>query len=151
VKATFAVPSPASATTPAGVPGVVEGMTGFDGFDWGPTPMPFVAVTVNVYVVPFFRPATVIALAVPTAVAPPGDATTAYWLIGDQGERGAVNPTTAKPAPATAVTFVGARGSGAGVIGPVGFDGLLVPRSLVAVTVIVYGVPFFRPVTVIGL
>ena len=64
----------------AGAPGTVvdaAGLTGLDGLDAGPVPTPLVAVTVNVYAVPFTRPDTT--QPAPTVantvhVAPPGDA-----------------------------------------------------------------------------
>lgn len=45
---------------------------------------------------------------------------------------------------------VGALGTVAGVTGLVEVEAAPVPAALVAVTVNVYGVPFVRPVTVIG-
>ena len=49
-----------------------------DGLDAGPAPTAFVAVTVNVYAVPFDKPVTVAVVTFPAtvALAPPGDATT---------------------------------------------------------------------------
>jgi hypothetical protein len=38
---------------------VAVGVAGFDGADAGPAPTPLLAVTLNVYVVPFVRPLTV--------------------------------------------------------------------------------------------
>jgi hypothetical protein len=43
-----------------------------DGLDAGPVPAAFVAVTVNVYAVPFVNPGTVMGLADREAVIPPG-------------------------------------------------------------------------------
>jgi hypothetical protein len=51
-------------------------MTALDGADGGPVPTAFVAVTMNVYDVPFVRPVTVIGLLLPTNVAPPGETVT---------------------------------------------------------------------------
>ena len=50
--------------------------------------------------------------------------------------------------PFVIVVNVGAPGTVAGVAGPDGKLGALVPSSFVAVTVNVYVVPFVRPVTV---
>jgi hypothetical protein len=50
--------------TNAGVtPVVAVGVTAFDAADGGPVPTAFVAATVNVYVVPFVRPAIVVPVA----------------------------------------------------------------------------------------
>jgi hypothetical protein len=48
----------------------------FETAEAGPVPSALVASTVNVYVVLFVSPVTVIGLAGPAAVAPPGEATT---------------------------------------------------------------------------
>ena len=61
VQLTVAAPSPATAVTFVGTPGAVAGaagVTAFEGDDAGPGPTAFVAVTVNVYAVPFVRPVT---------------------------------------------------------------------------------------------
>ena len=50
---------PAAATAPmVGAPGTVTGVTGAEGADTAEVPPAFVAVTVNVYAVPFDRPVT---------------------------------------------------------------------------------------------
>ena len=46
--------------------------TAFEGAEAGPVPDAFVAVTVKVYDTPGVSPVTVIGLAVPVAVTPPG-------------------------------------------------------------------------------
>ena len=48
----------------------------------GPVPSAFVAVTANVYAVPFASPLTVIGELMPEAVNPPGFAVTVYRIIG---------------------------------------------------------------------
>ena len=59
VNVTFADVDPAAATAPmVGAPGTVTGVTGADGADAAEVPVPFVAVAVNVYAVPFDRPVT---------------------------------------------------------------------------------------------
>jgi len=45
--------------TEVGAPGTVEGTTAAEAVEVAPVPDTFVAVTVNVYEVPFVRPATV--------------------------------------------------------------------------------------------
>ena len=49
------------------------GVTELDAEEAEPVPALLVAVTVKVYAVPFVRPVTVIGLAEPVAVIPPGD------------------------------------------------------------------------------
>ena len=75
LKLTVAVVLPAAALKFVGAPGFViaAGVTLFDTADAGPVPVPtgpgaFVAVTVNVYAVPFVKPVTVMGLIVPVAV-----------------------------------------------------------------------------------
>ena len=56
----------------------------------------FVAVTLNVYEVPFVRPVTVIGDDAPDAVNPPGEDVTVYDVIAEPPfDTGAVNETTA--------------------------------------------------------
>ena len=59
-------PSRGAPVTPVGAPGTVggAGVTGFDSTDSGPGPEPLTASTVNVYVVPFWRPVSVYVVAV---------------------------------------------------------------------------------------
>ena len=47
------------AATPVGAPGTVDGVAEFDATEAAPVPARFVAVTANVYEVPFVSPATV--------------------------------------------------------------------------------------------
>jgi hypothetical protein len=72
-------------------------------------------------------------------------------VIGDPPVDDAVNVIVASPFPPVATTLVGALGVVAGVTELLVPDGMLVPTALVAVTVNVYAVPLFKPVTVIGL
>src|SRR5919107_2757170 len=62
VQVTRACWEAASAETPVGPEGAtaVSGVTAFDLADSGPEPFGLAAVTVNVYVVPFVRPVTVV-------------------------------------------------------------------------------------------
>lgn len=75
---TVALALPAAAVTPLGALGAVAGVTAAEGVDDGPVPTAFVAVTVNVYDVPFDSPVTVAERAEPMtdAVAVPGEALT---------------------------------------------------------------------------
>src|SRR4051794_31216600 len=58
-----------------------RGVTEFEADDAGPVPMALVAVTVNVYEVPFVKPVTVSGPLLPDAVCPPGCAVTVYDVI----------------------------------------------------------------------
>ena len=73
VHVTDAEESPTAAVTPVGAPGRSIGVTLFDGVDAGPVPAAFVAVTVNVYVVPSISPVTVVLVPAVLVVTPPGD------------------------------------------------------------------------------
>jgi hypothetical protein len=72
VKLTVAWALPPTAVPIVGAPANVAGVTLLDAADAALTPTAFVAVTVNVYAVPFVKPATMIGLAAPVAVMPPG-------------------------------------------------------------------------------
>ena len=60
VNVTVACAFPAVAVPMVGAPGTVAGVTLLDAAEAGPVPTALVAVTVNVYAVPFARPVTVI-------------------------------------------------------------------------------------------
>jgi hypothetical protein len=69
--------APAVADTPVGAPGTADGTIADDADDAKLVPTEFVAVTVNVYEVPFVRPPTVHVVAVVVVqVNPPGDEVT---------------------------------------------------------------------------
>jgi len=70
-KLTANAPRPPVIVTPVGTPGNPTGKTEFDAADAAPVPTSFVAVTVQMYAVPFVRPVTVIGLMVPVAVSEP--------------------------------------------------------------------------------
>ena len=91
----------------------MNGVTAGDGADLGLVPALFVAVTVNVYGVPFVNPVTVHDSApVVEHVAPSGDAVTVYPVIGEPPTKvGAVHDTATEPLPATPDTPVGAAGT----------------------------------------
>ncbi len=95
--AIFPVPAPVPLTL-KGAPGRVIGVNEFDADDAGPVPVPFVAVTANVYAVPFVRPVTTHDVVEVVQVLPPGDAVTVYE-VGDcpPFAAGAVHDTSASP------------------------------------------------------
>ena len=66
----------AVADTPEGAPGTADGTTAEDGAEAALVPFAFVAVTVNVYVVPFVRLSTVQLVVAVVHVSPPGDEVT---------------------------------------------------------------------------
>jgi hypothetical protein len=134
--ATMARPLPGAAATAVGAPGGPEGVTALDGADGGPVPNAFAAVTVKEYATPFVRPVTVIGLAAPVAVSPPGDAVTVYSVIGDPPfDAGAAKLAVACSFPVVAATATGAPGTVNGVTAFEGADAGPVPTALVAVTV----------------
>jgi len=140
VKLTVAAVFPAVAAPIVGAPGAVRGTIGvtlLEAADAGPVPAELVAVTVNVYAVPFVSPVTVSGLAAPVAVMLPGLEVTVYDVTVLPA--GAVKVIVACALPATAVAPVGAPGitttGDTGVALLDGFDAALVPRELAAVTV----------------
>ena len=60
---------------------------------------------------PLVSPVTVMGLALPVAVMPPGDAVTVYELMAAPFDAGAVKLTLADPSPREALTPVGAPGT----------------------------------------
>jgi hypothetical protein len=72
-------------------------------------------------------------------------------VTGDPPVEDAVKVMVASPLPALALTLVGAFGAAAGTTELLVPESVLVPMAFVAVTVKVYVVPSFNPVTVIGL
>ncbi len=113
----------------------MPGVTGFDGADEGPVPPESLAVTLNVYAVPFANPVTVQDVPLVVQVRPPGDEVTVYVtlpLVPD----GAAQLIRAVELPAVTVTPVGDPGSG--ICGVTELDGVEegpLPAELVAVTV----------------
>ena len=136
-----------------GAPGAVAGVTLLDAAEAGPVPMAFVAVTVNVYAVPFVSPVTVAVSVLPPteAVSPPGLDATVYPVIAlPPLEAGATQVTSACAFPAVALTDVGAPGTvtATGVTLLDAVEAALVATALAAVTAKVYAVPLVSPVTV---
>ncbi len=70
-------------------------------------------------------------------------------MIVDHPLNGVLKIIVACPLPGNALTVVGASGRVTGVKYPLGAEAVLVPTTLVAVTVKVYCVPLVRPVTTI--
>jgi hypothetical protein len=135
---TDACPLPGVALTLVGDPGTAAGVTLLEAADAGPVPDQFVAVTVNVYAVPFVKPLTVAVVLPPETVAvkPPGEDVALYDVIAAPPlDAGAVQLTDACPLPAVAVTFVGAPGGAAGVTLLEAVEAGPFPAELVAVTV----------------
>src|SRR4051812_49828747 len=98
-----------------GAPGTVAGVTLFEADDAAPVPTALVAVTVNVYAVPFVRPATVHGEDAHVPVWP-SEEVAVYDVIADPPLlAGAVKVTVACALPAVAVPMVGAPGTVAGV------------------------------------
>jgi len=113
-------------------------------------PDTFVAVTVNVYDVPFVRPDTVQVVVAVEHVNEPGVEVTVYELIeAPPLLTGAVQDTTdwvlVFEVPDTEV---GAPGTVEGTTATEAVEAAPVPLAFVAVTVNVYEVPFVRPATV---
>src|SRR5436309_2623148 len=89
------------------------GVTGLEGEDGSLVPAAFVAVTVNVYVVPFVSPVMLAEVVAPSTLTllPTGEEVTVYPVMGlPPSEAGGNHVTLAWPSPAAAVTFVGGDG-----------------------------------------
>jgi len=136
--------------TPVGAPGAVEGTTADDAEDAVLVPFEFVAVTVNVYEVPFVRPDTVHDVVAVVHWNPPGDEVTVYPVMASPPLLdGAVHDTTdCAFAPPVAKTPVGGCGAPNGMIAEEAVDAGESPAELVAFTVNVYETPPVSPVTV---
>jgi hypothetical protein len=146
-----ASPFPATAMIFVGASGTVAGVIVLLVPDEILVPFAFVAVTVNVYAVPFESPVIVIGEDPPVAVNPPTLEVTVYPVIIEPPfDTGAVNEIVACPLPLIATTPVGASGTVEGVTPLLAPDEVLVPEMFVAVTVNEYVFPFVNPVTTIG-
>ena len=143
-----ACPEEVTAVGAPGIPGI-PGTTSSDSTEEAEVPPTFVAVEVNVYVVPLVSPVMVHEPDDPVTVhvAPPGEAVTVYE-VGVPPVDGATTVTVAWPLPATAVGFPGSPGGKVGVTAEDAADADDVPSALVAVEVNVYAVPLISPVTV---
>jgi len=154
VHVTVAEALPAVAVTPVGAAGTVAGVTAAEAVDVAPVPTAFVAVTRNVYAVPFVSPVIVVVvtggfpvIVVAVCAVVPMNGVIVYEVIPLPLPAGAIHDTVAEVLPAVAVTPVGAPGTVAGVTEFDAVDPALVPTTLVAVTLNVYAVPLVSPVT----
>jgi len=138
------------ATTPVGAPGTIDGTTDAELIDAALVPDTFVAVTANVYDVPFARPVTLHEVVAVVHVNEPGAEITVYELIAAPPfETGAVQDTTDDAFTAlVAPTEVGAPGTIDGTTADDAVEAEPVPDAFVAVTVNAYDVPLVRPATV---
>jgi hypothetical protein len=135
-------------TTLVGAFGTVAGVTATEGVEAAEVPTAFVAVTVNVYAVPFVSPVTVQLVVADVQVRFPGDDVTVYNVIAAPPlVAGADHETATWALPLVPVALVGTPGIVAGVTAADEAEIADVPTSFVAVTVKVYEVPFARPVT----
>ena len=148
---TVACALPPTAVIDMGKLGFVAGVTDTDA-DAELVPAPFVAVTVNVYDVPFVRPVTTMGDDAPDTSIPAGDDdTTLYLVIAEPPlDAGAVKETVACPFPLVAVPIVGAPGAVASNTDPVVATGPS-PTEFCAVTVNVYVVPVTTPLTSVAI
>jgi len=141
------------AETREGASGAAEGTALLDESEATPVPAAFVAVTVNVYEVPFLRPVTV-QLRAPFVVHvfELGEDVTVYPVTDAPPlSAGAVQDTTEETfAVDVADTAVGAPGAVAGTAAADAVEAVEVPDAFVAVTLNVYEVPLVRPVIVHG-
>jgi hypothetical protein len=98
-------------------------------------PALFVAATVNVYGTPSVSPVIVSGHDAPVALAPPGEATAVYEVIGAPPSlAGGLQPIVAEPSDVEMEVIVGWPGGAAGVTAFDAEDADPVPRLFVAVT-----------------
>ena len=144
-------PLPGSPNTSVGAPGNAYGVTADEALLALELPYALVAITVNVYAVPFVNPVTVHVVAPldQVHVAPPGLAVTVYPVTPPvPPDAGAVHETTTCVLPATPETPVGAPANAYGVTELDALLALELAYALAATTVNVYAVPFVNPGTV---
>jgi len=124
------------ALTEVGAPGTVDGVTAADAVEAAPVPDTFVAVTVNVYEVPFVRPATVHEVVAVVHVNEPGEDVTVYELIeAPPLLTGAAHDTTDEAfAFEVPETEVGAPGTVEGTAAAEAVEAAPVPDTFLAVT-----------------
>jgi hypothetical protein len=141
---------PLTAVTFVGALGAVTGVTELLEAEAILVPATLVAVTVNVYAVPFESPVTIRGDEPPVAVCPRFEVTVYEVIVDPPLFTGGVNEIVASPLPPTATMFVGESGTAEGTTRLLITDTVLVPTAFVAVTVNAYVVPFKSPVIVIG-
>jgi hypothetical protein len=123
----------------AGASGTVAGTTVSDASDCGLVPTALVAVTVQVYVLPFVSPVTSIGEPLPLSLpdVPPSldvhDAANEVMALPLSAP--GVNATEIDALPRVTLVMVGGSGTAAGMTGSDGREAVLVPIALVAVTV----------------
>jgi len=145
VQVTVADALPATAETPVGAPGTVDGITAADAEEAVEGPRAFLATTVNVVEVPLVSPVMLAVRTLPTVTGLPTDGVTVYSVITEPPfEAGAVHDTVADALPATAETPVGTPGTVAGVTAAEAAEGRELPAEVVATTVNVRAVPLVR-------
>ena len=141
VNETVTCASPLATVTPVGALGTVDGVAADEAVDWADVPIPLVAVTLNVYGVPFVNPVTTqvsvgaTEVQVPAATFPDVYAVTVYPVTSEPREsNGASQETVAVVLPFTAVTFRGSEGAAFTDALVEAVDAAEVPAALVAVT-----------------
>lgn len=153
VNETVTCASPLATVIPVGAFGTVDGVTADEAVDCAEVPIALLAVTLNVYGVPFVNPvisqvsvgATVVH--VPAETFPDVYAVAVYPVTSEPRESsGASHETVAVVLPLTAVTFRGSEGAAFTDALVDAVDAEEVPAALVAVTVNVYAVPATNPV-----
>ena len=122
-----------------GASGYVAGVTEEDAVEEGEFPKLFVAITTNVYGVPFVRPVTMALVVFPSgvvAVNPPGVDVTVYDIIERPPfDAEAVHDTVTCVFPTVPLTFVGADGTTPGIMISEGKEAIEFPKKVVAITV----------------
>jgi hypothetical protein len=133
--------SPTAADTPVGALGTVDGVTADDAVEPREVPMPFVAVTTNVYAVPFVNPlirqvsTEAVVVQDPETTLPAVYAVTEYPVKADPLIlTGGSQEILAEAFPATAVTLIGTDGAALTAILVDAVEAADVPARLVAVT-----------------
>ena len=154
VNATEADALPLSTLPIVGALGTVAGTNAADAAEGALVPLPFVAVTLHVYVLPLVRPVTTMGADGPDRLpgAPPlldrqeaVDEVTGLPLSAP-----GVNATDPETLPRVTAPIVGACGTVDGIAVADAIDDGPVPSALVALTVHEYVLAFVRPVTVLG-
>ena len=151
VTVTWRLPGCSSPTEGAsGVPASGLGMTGSEGLVGSDLPALFTATAVTVYGVPLvnssirqvFRPTSV------SQALPPGRAVTTYF-VGTLPSAPRARVISIEAFLLVTLVMVGVPGllPGSGVTASDFFDGSELPKSFIATTVKVYGVPLVRPLT----
>ena len=136
-----ALASPADPTTLVGAFGTVDGVTAEDAVDSTEVPIPFVALTLNVYASPFVSPVIeqvsvgAVEVHVPTALLLELYAVAVYPVMADPRlSDGSSHEIAAEPLDAVAVTFRGALGAALIAAGEDALEAAPAPAAFVATT-----------------